>query len=237
MATFETFVTATKMEFKNAILCVPTKLEDIVMCAFKHKIVFGKDQNDKFESNECFELNHHQYCEVFRGLFSIVKAYSQKRNTSEARGVFCKKSSTIAYTWEILFNPEIDPSIKLVVENNSKKGYQIILSILDFNDLVLLLGNLILPSLNLNESANLVFRFILSFELDQILKFKKEAYIINVLSERKQHLSLSETEIHRISILVHYYLDIIVATHCIKSLYNTELNLTEKNIELMLSCT
>ena len=222
------------MEFKNAILCVPTKLEEIVICAFKHKIVFGKDNNEKFEATECFELNHYQYCELFRGLFGIIKAYS--RNTSETKGLFCKKCSTISYTWEIL-NPGIEATIKLVVENNSKQGYQIILSILEFNDLVLLLGNLILPSLNLNESANSVFRLILCFDLDQILKFKKEDYITNLLREKKQHLSLSEIEIHRIAILVHYYLDIIVAIHCIKSLYNTDLNITQKNIELMLSCT
>ena len=222
------------MEFKNAILCVPTKLEEIVICAFKHKIVFGKEKNEKFELDECFEFNHYQYCDVFRGLFGIIKAYS--RSTNDTKGLFCKKSATLSYTWEIVFNAESDPSIQLIVEKNSEKGYQIILSILAFNDLVLLLGNLILPSLNFNESANSVFRLILRFELDQILKLKQEECITNVLKEKKQLLSLSEIDIHRISILVHYYLDVIVAIHCIKSLYNTDLYITQKNIELMLSC-
>ena len=76
---------------------------------------------------------------------------------------------------------------------------------------------------------------ILTFDLDQILKFKNETSIHTFLKKHAHDFDLSAIEVHAIGLLIYYHLDIIVAIHTIKSLYNPVLSLTHKNIDYMLS--
>ena len=222
------------MNFSSAILYIPTKCEDIVIAAFDHKVVFGRNCGQKFETLQCFEINHNHVCEVFRGLFYIIKAYS--KNSSDTNGSLCKKSASILYTWKIEPSIGNEPTILLIIQNNGNECYKLSLTIVHFNDIVLLLGNLILPSLNLSESANSVFEFILQLELEHLLQLKNAKSIDNLLLKNKNLLGLTQIEIHRISILVYYHLDVIIAIHTTKSLYNPELSLIHKNIDLIVSC-
>ena len=128
------------------------------------------------------------------------------------------------------------PSIKFFIKQASNISYEVLLTAFEFNDLILLLGNLILPSLLLPEGINEVFAKLITLDLDQILKLRNEKAILTFLESQIQNFNFSRKEIHHILILVHYHLDVIVAIHNIKSLYNPSLNLTLKNIDLMLSC-
>ena len=72
-------------------------------------------------------------------------------------------------------------------------------------------------------------------ELEFILKFKEESKIATFL-KTLESFNLSAFEVHSLSMLIFYHLDIIIAIHNIKSLYNPTLSITQKNIETMLSC-
>ena len=154
---------------------------------------------------------------------------------SENEGNLCKKSSQASYAWKVSKHSG-NALIQFFIKEGSNIRFEVFFNALEFNDLILLLGNMFLPSLVLPEGANEAFIKIISFELDQILKFRNEKAIQTFLENHLVHFNLSRKNIYHILILVHYHLDVIVAIHNIKSLYNPSLNLTLKNIDRMLSC-
>ena len=220
------------MESEKALISVQSKIKDMCFCTFRHKLVFGQLYDEKYEEFKCFEFSLSQLSEIFCGLFQIVKALS---TSSENEGDLCKKGSQVSYRWKVSINSGI-PTIELFIKQELSVNFQVFLNPLEFNDLILLLGNLILPSLVLPEEANEAFVKIIQLDLDQILKFRNEKAIQTFLENHLVHFNLSRKNIYHILILVHYHLDAIVAIHNIKSLYNPSLNLTLKNIDLMLSC-
>ena len=220
------------MEIANAIICVQSKIQDIVFSSFRHQIVFGKLSNEKYEELKCFQFSVSELSEIFCGLFQIIKAVS---TSIENEGDLCKKTSQLKYAWKVSNTLGV-PSIKFFIKQASNISYEVLLTAFEFNDLILLLGNLILPSLLLPEGINEVFAKLITLDLDQILKLRNEKAILTFLESQIQNFNFSRKEIHHILILVHYHLDVIVAIHNIKSLYNPSLNLTLKNIDLMLSC-
>ena len=220
------------MEITKAIISVQSKIQSIVFCCFTHKIVFGIPRDEKYEDFKCFEFCVSQLSEIFCGLFQIIKAVS---TSTENEGDLCKKTSQVAYAWQVS-NSSGSASIKFFIKQGSNIRFEVYFNALEFNDLILLLGNLILPSLVLSEATNEAFVKIVSLDLDQILKLRNEKAIQAFLENHKDTFNLSQKETHHVLILVHYHLDVIVAIHNIKSLYNPSLNLTLKNIDLMLSC-
>ena len=220
------------IDIEKAIVSVQSKIKDIVFSTFRHKIVFGKASNEKYEEFKCFEFSLSELSEIFCGLFQIVKALS---TSSENEGDLCKKTTQLIYSWKVSNNSG-QPSIQFLIKKEFKIIFEVFFNALEFNDLILLLGNMILPSLVLPEGANEAFIKIISFELDQILKFRNEKAVRTFLETHMEPFNLTRKELHHVLILVHYHLDVIVAIHNIKSLYNPSLNLTLKNIDLMLSC-
>ena len=220
------------MEISKAIICVQSKIQDIVFSSFRHQIVFGKPYNEKYEELKCFQFSVSELSEIFCGLFQIIKSVS---TSIENEGDLCKKTSQVTYAWKVSNTLGV-PLIKLLLKQGSTISFEVSLSALEFNDLILVLGNLILPSLLLPEGTNEAFTKIISLDLDQILKLRNEKAIHTFLEGKMDYFNLSRKEIHHVLILVHYHLDVIVAIHNIKSLYNPSLNLTLKNIDLMLSC-
>ena len=221
-----------EIEIEKAIICVQSKIKDIVFSIFRHKIVFGKVSSEKYEEFKCFVFPLSEQSEIFCALLQIVKALS---TSSENEGDLCKKTAQVTYAWKVSYNAQ-EPLIKFFIKQESSISFEVLFNALEFNDLILLLGNLILPSLLLTDGANEVFLRIITLDLEQILKLRNENAILRFLESHKDAFNLSGKEIHHVSILVHYHLDIIVAIHNIKSLYNPSLNLTLKNIDLMLSC-
>ena len=222
------------MEIKNAFINISSKIEGIRFCAFDQQIVFGKCQLEKFDEKKCFLIEIPEIPELFTALFHIVKTFS---TVKEGDGILLKKrSSDITYLWKVAKCNE-EAQVFLKTTKNDQLFYELQLSILQFNDLIFLLGALILPSLNLKEKTLKIFSLILDLELDQILKFRQTKLLNQFLDKfKKVDEPLSAIEIHFTAILIQYHLDILVAIHCIKSLYNVDLNITNKNIEFMLSC-
>ena len=208
------------MEIGKAIISVQSKIQDIVFSTFRHKIVFGKPLNEKYEELKCFEFSVAELSEIFCGLFQIVKAVS---TNTENEGDFCKKSVQVTYAWKVSMGPTL---IKFFIKQIANISFEVKFNALEFNDLIFLLGNLILPSLVLTEGANEAFIKITSLDLDQILKLRNEKAIQTFLENHKAAFNLSQLEIHHTLILIHYHLDVIVAIHNIKSLYNPSLNLS-----------
>ena len=218
---------ATKELFRIA-----SKTNNLTFCAFNQKLVFGLMKNEKFEDGRYFEFSLNEICDLFCALFYIVKGFTKPN--SELEGILCKKNGTLSYVWQIEKNTET--SIKLSHMNENCATYELFLTIPDFNDAVLLLGHLILPCLNLKEKEYKVFQLILTLDLEQILKFKNESLITVFLSHKDNAFDLNTLEMHSLSLLIYYHLDILVAIHNVKSLYNPSLNITHRNIDMMLSC-
>ena len=60
--------------------------------------------------------------------------------------------------------------------------------------------------------------------------------IITFLRRKDNAFDLNFSEVHSLSLLIYYHLDLLVAIHNMKSLYNPSLNITHRNIDMMLSC-
>lgn len=212
---------------------ITSKTNNLTFCAFYQKVVFGVFEDDTFKDNAYFEFNLNDICDLFCGLFYIVKGFT-KPNT-ELKGTLCKKNENLYYEWEI--DKHMDgPIIKLRHKNQDCITFEQCLTVPDFNDVVLLLGHLILPSLNLKDKEYKVFKLILTLDLEQILKFKNEAMIITFLSRKDNSFDLNFIEVHSLALLIYYHLDLLVAIHNLRSLYNPALNITHRNIDMMLSC-
>ena len=221
------------MEVQNAIFSIRAKFDNFVFCAFDHQILFGTPSYGKFEPFKCFEVNHYEMCDLFCGLFYIVKSISTNVNTK--KGVLCKKSNVLSYFWEIV-NESNKKMICFSIEQNSNICYKYDFKISHFNDTVFSIGNLAISCLKLSEKSQTITQHVLNLDLDQILKFRKEDCLKMFLRSQKQNFHLSSIEEHEIYLQIFYHLDVIVAIHNIKSLYNNDLNLTHKNIDTMLSC-
>ena len=212
---------------------ITSKTKNLTFCAFYQKIVFGVLQNDTFEEATSFQFNLNDICDLFCGLFYIVKGFTKPN--AELQGTLCKKNEQFFYLWQIDKNHD-GPLIKFKHKNQDRITFELCLTIPDFNDVVLLLGHLILPCLNLKDKEYKVFELILSLDLEQILKFKNDAMIITFLRRKDNAFDLNFSEVHSLSLLLYYHLDLLVAIHNMKSLYNPSLNITHRNIDMMLSC-
>ena len=221
------------MEAKSAVLKVVSKIPDIEFCAFPHQIVFGKTENGVFKQWHYFKFSLHDVPLLFRGLFYIVKSFSIDCG---GEGLICKKVTGVLYQWKVS-KVNGEQQILLYISEKDVVRFELKLSLLQFNDIVFLLGLIILPSLDLSQHGQSAFESIVELELEQILKFKQTKVLKDFLHDFKKANAVSEKEVYMISILVQYHLDIIVAIHCIKSLYNSDLNITNTNIDAMLSCT
>ena len=222
------------MDTNCAILTINSKIDGLKFCAFDQKIVFGTPHHDIFEESNSFEVKLNDLPLTFQAFFYIVKsAYTADATT---QGAFLKKSDLLFYTWEIIKDSK-GPIVLLFAKANDTILYKLQLSILQFNDVVLLLSMLILPALNVKDNVLSAFKSILALDLEQIIKLKCEKELRLFLTNyHKEHNFLSELDIHCISLLAHYHLDILVAIHNIKSLYNSNLSITKQNIDMMLSC-
>ena len=181
------------MEAKNSLLRIYSKIQSLLFCAFVNRIVFGKSEEDKFVNNKYFEININELSEIFCGLFHIVKAFSTK---NDASGVLCKKSEKLLYLWEVNHNNK-EAMIGLKISDNNTIKFELSISILEFNDLVFLLGSLIIPSLNLKMHTQKAFQVISDMDLDQINKLKQEKQMKRFLDEFIKKIGdVSEFELH-----------------------------------------
>ena len=158
------------IDIDKAIVSVQSKIKDIVFSTFRHKIVFGKASNEKYEEFKCFEFSLSEMSEIFCGLFQIVKALS---TSSENEGDLCKKTTEVIYSWKVSKHSG-NALIQFFIKEGSNIRFEVFFNALEFNDLILLLGNMILPSLVLPEGPNEAFVKIISLDLDQILKLRNE---------------------------------------------------------------
>lgn len=220
------------MKVNEAIFSITAK-SGLIFSVFIHKIVFGYTKDNCFEE-KCFVIDLNKICEVFCAFFQIVKNYTQKK---KSKGVLCKLSNTVQYHWELAIqNESTIITLTSIMNDSNDSNFELNLSILEFNDCVLILSNLILTARNLAEKEVQVFSKILNMELDQILKFKNEKMIFTFLKMHEKDFLLSSIETHNVSLLIQYHLDILVAINTMKSLYNAHLSTTQSNIDVMLSC-
>jgi len=217
----------------NKSFCSILGKNGLVFCAFLHQIVFGKVENDDFVENQYFEFSLNKICELFCAFFNLIKAITNKN--FKANGLLCLKD-TCQYQWK-LHQENDDTIIILSIECNQKTTLQLNLTICDFNDVILLVSHLILPCLNLKDKETFVIQNILTLDLDQLLKLKNDKAIHVFLKNHEKEFDLTNIEAYNCTLLISYHLDVIVAIHNVKSLYNSDICIMVKNIEIMLSCS
>jgi len=221
------------MELNKSILCVHSKAKDIFYAAYDHKVIFGTAENSQFEKAS-FTILNSEICDLFCGLFGIVKALSN--NQGGAEDVLLKKSENISYMWLITKRNNQNEIHFQYIDSKELIG-EITFDVNQFNDCLFLIGNLFLPSLNLDEKTFEIVNFMLTMDLDQILKFRNQQNLTKFLEFHKKNFQFNAFEHYRMSFTMFYHLDVIVAIHNIKSLYNSDISIMVKNIDNMLSCS
>ena len=91
---------------------VSAKTNNLTFCALNQKIVFGVISTETFDENQCFMFQLCDLCQLFCGLFFIVKAFTKAN--SDLSGILCKKSDGFVYLWEVQKHEE--PIIVLKVK-------------------------------------------------------------------------------------------------------------------------
>lgn len=226
------FTKSDRMKLDESFCCIFSK-NDLVFCAFLHHIIFGKVENSEFKKNQYFQFSLNNICELFCAFFKIVKAYTQK--DFKAEGQLCHHADC-KYSWK-LQNDNENIIIVFSIEVNGNSTLELSLSIIQFNDLVLLTSHMILPCLHLKNKETFVIQFILSLDLNQILSFKKKSLVSTFLKSHQAEFDLTSMEVYNIELIISYHLDVIVAINMMQSLYNQNLTITHTNIDKMLSCT
>lgn len=215
----------------DAIFSIGSKSCEVTVSAFEKKLCFGPLKQNRFEAGQFFEIALNDVFDFFCALFYIVKSFTTK---IEANGLLIQKTAEMKYTWRTLNKENF--VIAFNVETNETIQYQIEMTLLQFNDILFLISNLLIYCLTISCKERLMFQKILQLNLDQILKFKTETILAKYLQEQRTSFDLTEIEMYRYCLLIFYNLDVIVAIHNIKSLYNPALSVTQKNINQMLSC-
>lgn len=121
------------------------------------------------------------------------------------------------------------------IELNLNVSFELCLTDVEFNNFILVLKQLIIPTLCFNPCHTLVFKTALSCELNEILKLKTdrsaEAFVKKTLSS----LNASYGDYYSSEIFLTYYLEIILVNHLLHTLYNPAENLSAKIITAITS--
>jgi len=220
------------VNLKEAIFCVNAKSCDVSVCAFNKKLCFGPASEDNTLKNlKYFEIRLNDITDFFCALFYIVKSFTTKTGSN---GLLCSKNETVNYKWQTINDDSFN--IQFIIFKNGVEEFKLELSILQFNDILFLISHIILHCLSISIKETYIINNIILLDLDQLLQFKNETTLLNFLNQHKLDFDLNFVEIHQFSLWIFYNLDIIIAIHNIKSLYNPSLAITHKNIDKMLSC-
>lgn len=227
------------MELSKAIFSVHSKKQDLFVSAFKYKVVFGflKDTLS-YEEETSFQFEFSSYHKIYIGFFPIIKCISKKSNVKD--GVLIQKEN-YCYRW-MINEGSSSITIHLSIQrtnknsrNESQLTLNLTLSLEEFNNLVFLISNMCLISLDLSYENFTIFETFSSFETDRILSCQNKDNLKQELANLT-HPKITDVKLFIACELVFYNLDIIFCVHRLRSFVNEELLFSNLNIKQMLDC-
>ena len=228
------------MEFKKALFSIRAKKTNFYISAFDHKIVFGpvSIEDRVYEELKCFEIDYCDYYKLYISFFQIVKFLAGE--TPKHFGSILEN-----YKWLIDKQGEMEPKIIFYIAddngdlhlNDFEKTFYIRFSLPEFNDLIYLLTEVCFISLNLNAKALNLFIKLSQMNLAEILSFQnKDNLQHQIKSFEPNGTDTNLIELHFITELAFYHLDVILCVHKLRAFFNPNKSLTFANINAMSEC-
>lgn len=202
------------------------KKDDIFMSALPFKLLFGiiDFSQKQYKAKQYFEIPIFQIHQWYLAFVKIIEAFTNTSKTTE--GPITILNDSVTYYWKLL-----NKNIIFGIETNLNVSFEVLLTDLEFNNFVLVLKQLIIPTLCFKPCHTLVFKTALLCELNDILKLKTdqnaEAFVNKTLSSSK---NLSYDDYYSSQIFLTYYLEIIIVNNLLNTMYNPAENLTSKII-------
>jgi len=221
------------MEFHKAIFNIAAKKQDLFVSAFKQKVVFGQiTESSLYKEETSFVFDCSLYHKIYIGVLPIVK-YLSKKSCIKV-GTFLRKNN-FCYHWLITEEGSMT-TVHFCIENRTSDSvpdpqedileseqvtFILNLTLNEFNDLVYLICNMCLISLDLSYEYFSIFEKLSNLNETQILNCQNKQ---NLKKEVKALFNdqMTEMKLHFACELAYCYFDVIVSVHKLKSFFNEE---------------
>ena len=220
-----------ELKFSNSCRTFALKQENLFISAFPGSVVFGEVCPTGFIQQKFFKFLHFQYFELYLAIVSIIK-FQVSENTTE-KGIILQKSEEELYYWTgttVQINRRDCKILKLFIEFQFETIFEIVLTSEQLNNLIGSISQLILPSLCLNNIEVQIFEFAseqsISF-LVTLNNYKNCEKFIKTFESVKELNIDSILQSNFVYNLI-YYNEIIILYHKFQSIYNLELESTNR---------
>jgi len=199
----------------DAIIVCPLRLCHLFIGVFPRQILLGPLKNDEFLINEIICIDLANYRSFYHAILQILSTFELENLNQERKEEFCNYSS-FKYFWQM----QDTNYVKFISLYGDDIVQSFRLNYLEFNEVIYLFSQFVLPSLKL-KNCDLDFlskisnlKFIEIVELTE--SSKAEIYIKSLGQNFKD-------DYFRFKILWNYHQDIILILNKIKNLCNTSL--------------
>lgn len=180
--------------------------------AYPSLIIVGNIQNFVYIEKQFFYFTKTDVFTFYQALLKIIKEIAA-RNYNH-RDILIQRDCII-YFWNLIC-AENKPVVIFGIESNLEVIFKISFSLEEFNDFILVFGQLIIPSLCFQKSIISILDFAASSSYEDIIHFTSTNKLCTEFL-RKHQLDESCT------VYLMYYKEILIITHKIKTLYNKDI--------------
>ncbi|MBM3938148.1 MAG: hypothetical protein FJ333_05775 [Sphingomonadales bacterium] len=208
-------------DIKNATLTLISD-SNLFCSAYPSLIILGEIENSIYITKKSIVIYKNEYCTLYTSLLNIVHCLAESRpqnnviidNLSEKTGLLIQRHDNI-YSWKVKYAADSTPQIYFINEINTNCINIIFLSVPQFNDLVHIISQLILPSLCLKPTILRYLKLVSRLDGKEIIKIKTITDCENLLLK----LNMEED----ISVYIYYYREILLVVNKLSSLYNPDI--------------
>lgn len=198
-------------DLKNALLLLFSD-NNLCCASFPGNLVIGAIDQETFIQNQYFEFTKSDLRNLYKAVIEIVACIA--KNTEKKDAILKKEDESIVYFWSFS-----NTTVYIGIETISTTTYKIPFSLDEFNDFVLILSKLIMPTLCLKSEPFLLLEFVSDFPPKEFLALKDFADVLKFLHSKKYNLFDSTFATY-----ILYYKEILLIVSMLKSLHNQERN-------------
>lgn len=196
---------------KNSSLLLVS--DNNLFCAsFPAKVIIGNTKNYEFITNEYFEYEKKDFINLCQAIICIVKTIALAKGD---KGILIEKDVDLRYFWIY------ESSMKIVflgIEKDPNIIFKIPFTLNEFNDFILILTQLLLPSLCIDIDAMKLLDFASNCSPNEIVQIKTFHQCSSYLESKNFPIP---NNYHCAYLL--YYKEIIVVLNRLKSMFNYDI--------------
>jgi len=206
------------LHVSNSNICLISD-NNLFCTSFPAKIIIGNVEKCEYIKNQFFEFEKADIVPFCQSICTIVKSIATQK---DSKGILVEKSNSL-YIYIYEYSKK---TLYFVIETLSETVFKVPFNLEEFNEIILIFSQLILPSLCLENDALELLEFVSYCTQDEILNLRSYQDCKQLLA--KKHYVLQKN-FYCSYILC--YIDILVIVNRLRSLYNKDIKI--KKITLL----